>query len=221
MMIPIATTPGDNERVSVISAAIPGWSDIKQYAFFKALLAEATPSIREVLILGVYHGRDMAFLLDVANRYCPHRELRVVGVDKFNAEPCEDWPEGKRGMTWEQAGFGLPPDFERAKKNLAPFQGISRAAIVIKQDDFSFLAETKLMFDAVYIDTSHDYASAKRVIDAVPNVCREHTIIGGDDYSDEGTWGVKRAVSESFETHGVFAGWIWYSNRQQLKGVIA
>jgi hypothetical protein len=217
-MMTVTVTKEDEQRVAEISQRIPGWSDMKQYAFFKALLTH-TPELRDVLILGVYHGRDIAFLLDVAERYFPHRDLRVVGVDKFNAEPCEDWPEEKRGMTWEQAGFGPAPDFERAKKNVAPFRGINRAAVIKQHDDVSFLIETKLLFDFVYQDTSHDYASAKRVLEVVPNVCRDWTILAGDDYTDEGGWGVKRAVSEMFRSHNLFAGWIWYSNRKELKGV--
>jgi hypothetical protein len=210
--------PSDEQRVADISRVIPGWSDMKQYAFFKALLTD-NPQIRDVLILGVYQGRDIAFLLDVAARYFPHREIDIVGVDKFSAEPCDDWPEEKRGMTWEQAGFGPAPDFDRAVKNIAPFRATNRAAFLVREDDAKFLAETKLLFDFAYLDTAHDAATVKRQCEQVARVTRDNAIIAGDDYSNQGTWGVAHAVSEMFNTHVIFAWWIWYSNRKELKGV--
>ncbi len=209
-------TQEDRDSVAAIQRAIPGWSDMKQYAFFKDLLA-AVPTIRDVLILGVYYGRDIAFLLDVCARYHPERELNVLGVDKFSAEPCDDWPKDKRGMTWEQAGFGPAPSFEKALHNVQALNHGNRRVALVQRDASAFLCETKLLFDVVYEDTSHDYETCKRIIQLAPNVTRGDAIIAGDDYSDAGTWGVKRAVTACFNSHHVFADWIWYSNKSELK----
>jgi hypothetical protein len=213
----VVITLQDAARIAAINCAIPGWSDNKQYAFFKWVLAEK-PDAVDFLILGVYHGRDIAYLLDVAARYHPSREIRVVGVDKFNAEPCADWPEEKMTLSWERAGFGFPPSLDRASENLARYSAAARTkTILIKREDHAFLAETKMLFDVVYVDTSHDYKSVKRVMGLLPNVCREETLIAGDDFTDENNWGVKSAVGDSFASHGVFANWIWFSNRSELK----
>jgi hypothetical protein len=41
-------------------------------------------------------------------------------------------------------------------------------------------------------------------------------IMAGDDYSDAGSWGVCRAVSEAAPGHKVFSGWIWIATREEL-----
>ena len=41
--------------------------------------------------------------------------------------------------------------------------------------------------------------------------------IGGDDYSDEGTWGVKKAVGQRFPSHTLFANWIWIARRTDYR----
>ncbi len=209
-------SPADAARVGAINAAIPGWSDVKQYAFFKGVLADY--KIRDVLVLGVYMGRDIAYMMDIATRYYPTRPLWIIGVDKFNGGSCADWPEEKRALTWQAAGFGAPPDIEQARSNLAPFQSFFHLqAELHAADDAEFLEKRTAPYDFIYLDTDHTAQTVTRQLQQIQGVTREHTIIAGDDYSDAGTWGVKRAVTEGFREHKVFANWIWYSNRSELK----
>ena len=48
------------QRMESIRQTIPGYSELLHYAFFKHLLA--CFRVKRLLILGVYHGRDVAYL---------------------------------------------------------------------------------------------------------------------------------------------------------------
>lgn len=199
------------DRASAISQRVPGWSAGTHYLFFRSLF-DAFPEIKTVLILGVYLGRDISFMLDCAKG----RELQVVGVDKFNAEPCDDWPEEKRGLTWEQAFGCSPPDAKQALANInaqPPHQ-----VRLIEADDAVWLPSIKGTFDFIYIDTSHDYLTVSRQIKQVRPLCAPHTIIAGDDYNDiEKTWGVRQAVTDGFTAHQVVGGIIWFAGAEDFK----
>jgi hypothetical protein len=215
----VALSLAELERVREISAAIPGWSDGRQYAFFRNVL-RADPAVSSLFMAGVYQGRDLAFLLDIVAREHPGRDLELFAVDKFSAEPCADWPAHLRGKTWEQAGFGPAPSHAKALENLAPF--LARAPAVSLDlrpgDAVATMASLGRKFDAIYLDTSHDYQTVKRELEAVPAICRFPCILAGDDYSDSGTWGVARAVREKFgPAHRVFASWIWYKRLLALE----
>ena len=208
----VALSQQDEARCAAIMSRVRGYSDGKHYAFFKALLAR--PEVKDVLILGVYHGRDIAFMRDCllsAGRI----DVWIVGVDKFSDTPCADWPAGSIGKSWQDAGFGPPPDIEQARRNCGA--ETSGPVLLSESDDERFLAHTEGKFDAVYLDTSHDFATVNRQLKQVRRVCKPSAIICGDDYSDRGTWGVKRAVTASFNQHTVFAGWIWASGNELLK----
>jgi hypothetical protein len=219
MMNNVQFTRQDDERVVTINALIPGWSDSKHYAFFKGLLADL-PWLQDLLIVGVYQGRDIAYILDIVSRYHPGRRLRIVGVDKFSNTPCDDWPEEKRALDWKAAGFGEAPTVARAWINLHRFIERVRENVtvtLIPSDDAEYLATTAHEFDFVYLDTDHTEKTVTRQLGQVLRVTRGPALIAGDDYSNDGTWGVKTAVEEAFEHHSVFANWIWFSERRQLK----
>jgi hypothetical protein len=209
-------TPNDMDRVNAINGQIPGWSGLAHYAFFKAVLSDL-PWISELLVVGVYQGRDIAYILDVAKRYHPSRKLRIVGVDKFSDTPCADWPEDKRPLGWQAAGFGQAPSRARAVENLTPHKWETVALELIEANDADFLATTKDRFDFIYLDTAHDEATVTRQLQQVSRVASQHALIAGDDYSDAGTWGVKKAVGNSLSRHEVFADWIWFADRKDLK----
>lgn len=215
----ITLTQEDVIGMNAINARIPGWSDGKQYAFFKFILAEL-PWLKDLLIVGVYQGRDIAYILDIAGRYHKERTLRITGVDKFEDTPCEDWPKEKRQLNWRAAGFGEAPSLTRAAENLGWRETTADRLKLIRGCDDLFLreiADTDQRFDFVYLDTSHDYETVARQLRQVWRVTREPAIVAGDDYSDAGTWGVKRAVSERLVHHSVFANWIWFADRKDLK----
>jgi hypothetical protein len=209
---------GDLARVHHINARIPGWSTAAHYAFFKSVIADlfiCYPNPR-ILILGVYHGRDIAYMLDIIARDFPGGRASITGVDKFNAEPCADWPAEKRHLTWQQAFNCPPPSQPVAVQNIAPFTGTTGVTL-IPQSDGDYLAAARDTFDFIYIDTSHDYATVHRQLAQVPHVCfNGATLLAGDDYSDAGTWGVVRAVSQAFAHHDVFANWIWHAPASAL-----
>lgn len=80
----------DRARVQQINSDVLGWSGLAQYGFFKAAFASGT--INWLLMLGVYMGRDLAYILDILARYHPDLAVEITGVDKFNDTPCADWP---------------------------------------------------------------------------------------------------------------------------------
>lgn len=211
-----SVTAADAERVKEISARILGYSDARQYAFFKALLA--LPDVKDVLMLGVYHGRDIAFMLDVLARYHPGRTVNIVGVDKFTDTACADWPEGAKEKDWRAAGFGEPPSLGRAQTNLGCT--VPGPVMLVQADDEAFLRETERKFDVIYLDTDHTFQTVTRQIQHAPRVLRPGAIICGDDYSDTsnagGSWGVKSAVNAGLRRHVVFANWIWASSLDDI-----
>lgn len=207
---PLAT---DHVQMNAINTRIPGWSGPAHYAFFLAAMQRLMYSCNHyrpinILVLGVYHGRDIAYMLDIARQMHDGDRFHITGVDKFDAAPCADWPEEKRGLTWEQAGFGPPPSLATAQQNLK--HGEHQVKLIAMPDE-QYLATHCERFDFIYVDTSHDYETVKRQLGQLPAHCAGmDAIIAGDDYSDEGTWGVKRAVTEAFgQYYSVFANWIW------------
>ncbi len=218
-MIPIPCTHEDQVACDQIARYIPGYSGYIHQAFFKMLLNE--PNVNNILILGVYHGRDMALILDLAKRWRPTRPLYVWGVDKLTDAACADWPPDKLEMNWQQAGFGLPPASPyEIKRSLQRVVGPLPDGIdfnIVQSDDSVFLeghARHALKFDAVYLDTSHDEKTCLRQIEQVKKVIAPGAFICGDDYSDDsnapgGNWGVKKAVNASFDRHELFGNWIW------------
>lgn len=222
-------------RFNEIKASTRGWSDLRHAAFFKTLL-EQLPFVTDILIAGVYNGRDISLLLDMAARYHAGRSLRIVGVDKFSDTPCDDWAPTARNLSWEQAGFGPAPTRQNAwnailratKQNwedVIPSSTFARRGPLsfelIEANDADYVARTDLKFDVIYWDTSHDYETVRRQLGQVRRIARDSALICGDDYSDQsnagGSWGVKRAVSEAFTFHQVFASWIWFAPLSALK----
>jgi hypothetical protein len=205
-------TPDDTRRMEAIRQTVPGYSEGMHYAFFKHMLTCA--SIRKLLILGVYHGRDIAYLMD--NARALGRPLQIIGVDKFSDDFCEDWPKERQSLNWQQAGFGTPPSFDAARTHQARL-GFADSVTIVQERDDTFLASCTDRFDAIYIDTSHDYYTVVRQIRDAAGLLTEDGLICGDDYSDQGTWGVKRAVTELVPGHVVFSNWIWIGARDQIK----
>jgi hypothetical protein len=161
-----------------IRQSVLGYSEGVHYAFFKHLIGCA--DIKRLLILGVYHGRDIAYLLD--NARALRRPLQVVGVDKFSDDFCADWPKERQALNWQQAGFGTPPSFAAATAHLARL-GFADCVTVIQERDEDFLAAYTERFDAIYIDTSHDYETVARQIRQTSGLLADGGLICGDDYS--------------------------------------
>ena len=77
--------------------AAPGTSKLFHLAFFKKFTR------KKILMLGVYHGVDLK-LMNYFNK-----NAKLIGVDRLNADYCEDWPKEKRSLSWEDGGYGSPP----------------------------------------------------------------------------------------------------------------
>lgn len=215
----VTLSGADLQSVQGINAKVPGWSDSRQYGFFKAVMQLAAPGSR-FLMLGVYHGRDIAYMLRCASVYRPGVAFEFLGVDKFNAEPCADWPEEKRKLTWQAAGMGAPPSLDDAERNLELFIRQTYGACnvqLLQMDDEAFLATPpRGLFDLAYLDTAHDEPTVARQLVQVLPWMKDDGAIAGDDYSDAGTWGVKRAVAKGTRSHSTFASWIWYTQKSAV-----
>jgi len=203
-------TPEAKKRCLDLINRIPGYSGLIHYCFFSWLLRNQ--SITNMLILGVYHGRDIAFIQDILKHEYPGRKVPITGVDRFTAVPGNDWPEDKLKMTWEEGGFGKAPSYEAAIKNCP---GVT----IIKAHDEDFLKATEDKWSCVYLDTSHDEATVTRQLQQVARVCRKGAIIAGDDYMDSATWGVIRAVTKGTVAHEVFCEYIFHTRVEHLKGL--
>ncbi len=201
----------DHERMADICRTIPGYSDARHFQFFRQLLAHT--EIESILILGVYFGRDIAFMLEAARR--AGRRVTITGVDKFSDDACEDWPQAARGLSWAQAGFGAAPSLDAATALIDRFRDGADVHLVRAQDSV-YLSKSRAQYDLIYLDTSHDYETVIRQMRQAAPLLSPHGIMAGDDYSDAGTWGVCRAVSEAAPGHAVFAGWIWIATQAEL-----
>ncbi len=208
-------TEGDALHCRGIMERVRGYSDLKHFAFFKSLLA--LPDVHDVLVLGVYFGRDIAFMREALNAMA-RADVRIVGVDKFSDTPCADWPAANRQMGWTQSGFGLPPVLALAKRNCgAETDG---PVILIESDDAKFLNETDRKFDVVYLDTAHDETTVTRQIRQAQRLVRPGGVICGDDYANggpHGTWGVKTAVEKGFSAVTIFDHWLWASGVELIR----
>lgn len=201
-----------NARWQPIAQRIPGWSGNLHYLFFQSVL-DACPDIKSVLMLGVYMGRDISIILDIAKG----RPLQIVGVDRFRDMPCEDWTVEQKTMSWTEAGFGPAPDAKKALENINPSP--EHAVKLIESDSHIFLMNAKGKIDFAYVDTSHEYETVKRELELIRPLCHERTLIAGDDYTNEGKpwWGVDRAVKETFKTHQVLLNMIWWAGAEDFK----
>lgn len=198
------------ERADAINNRIRGWSNASHYLFFRSWL-DAFPEAKSVLIVGVYLGRDISYMLDAAG----DRPLNVTGIDKFNAEPCDDWPAEKRGMTWEEAFNCPPPDRQKAMDNLSAYAKAEHTVTLIKADDKDWLESANGAYDLVFLDASHEYASISRQIRAVHKLCHPFTIVSGDDFANVVPgWGVEDAVKQSFRSFYHIDYRIWFAGAE-------
>lgn len=175
-----------------------GWSNVAHFNFFRDVLA-AIRGVPRVLVLGVAHGRDIGYMHKAMA--FEERKVDIWGVDLFADVPGTDWPEDKKGMTWEQAGFGPAPSLESTKSNLAAL-GVNDV-LLVKADAAEFLRGGTTLFDFIYIDVAHDYETTKTVLALSEERLVSGGVLAGDDYTDEGTYGVKRAVGERFSSVAV------------------
>jgi hypothetical protein len=209
----VAVDPTIREQIDRVCR---GWTGLLHWSFAGQLFTRV-PSIHDVCILGVYMGRDTAYMAThlQALRTEP---FHITAVDLFSDEPCADWEPEKIGKTWEEAGFGGAPNIEGVRQNLESL-GLAQHVTLVKQDGATFLRETDQTFDYIFIDTSHDYETTRDTIIAAWPRLRKTGIMAGDDFSDEGTWGVKRAVRELCPQARVYGEWIWFAAKPEFTGL--
>lgn len=207
---------GDNFRR--VAGKINGFSTFAHYLFFESLLHHY-PHHHRFLILGVFHGRDMAFLLEIASRTNRHG-FELVGVDWFQDKASADWPAHLKDRNWEATGFGPVPTKAGSEANLVPFN-LGRIPVeVVESEDKDYLrvaADLGKKFDIIYLDTAHDYETINRQLQQVRPLVHTGSIVCGDDYRDVPGWGVKRAVAEHFTDWKVWDGQIWYARATDFK----
>lgn len=203
----------EKSALKLINSTCIGYSGNSHWQFFRNFL-KTQPSVRKICVLGVYYGRDIAYINHFLKQL-GRENYSIIGIDKFENNYCEDWPVNLRGLTWEEAGFGLPPSLAAAENNLITL-GLSDNVFLYSEKDDEFLKNSEENFDFIYIDTSHDYETVKKLISLAAKKVTNDGFLGGDDFSDQGTWGVKRAVKESFSQIQVFDKWIWLARREDF-----
>lgn len=194
-----------NKMRSLIDSVCIGYSGNPHWEFFKVVLNN--PSIQNICVLGVYYGRDIAYMAAILESL-GRKNYQIVGVDKFEDSFCNDWPEKLRGLSWQEAGFGSPPAIEKAEANLFKL-GLDLNVSLRCDLAENFLKSSSHSFDFIYIDISHDYATTIFTISLAIKKLNLNGIIGGDDFSDQDTWGVASAVRNSFINYKVFSNWLW------------
>ena len=205
---------GERRARRRIDQTCVGYSLEAHWDFFRHILSQRP--IRRVCVLGVYHGRDIAYIASILERL-RRTEYHITGVDRFEDSACEDWPEDVRHLNWSEAGFGAAPTLEATRRNLEELR-LAEHVTLHRGLGEAFLDSTPERFDLIYIDTSHDYKTVKQEIDrAVPRVTPEG-LVAGDDFSDEDTWGVARAVRDSFASFRVHDDWIWWADPKAYRG---
>jgi hypothetical protein len=190
---------------SQIDAECPGYSGRAHWLFFKSVLARLTTP--DICILGVYNGRDIAYMAKILQA-SEASHYTITGVDKFTDSPGDDWPKDVRHLSWRDAGFGDPPEMQRAHSHLKNL-GLAANVCLHQARADDFLNNTSQFFDFIYIDISHDYDSTIVAIDASIPRLKPGGLLAGDDFSDQGTWGVGRAVRDRFDQFQLYFNWLW------------
>ena len=191
-----------------IAAVCPGWSEVAHWQVFLDLIKEYR--IHDVLVCGVYQGRDIAVLSSIFQA-AGLKDYRIVGVDLFSDEPGDDWAPEDREKTWEEVVNMPAPSLKGAQENLG-LLGMHDNVTLVQSRDIDFLNTTQGKFDFIYLDTAHDYKTVYNSIQASRHLLKGPALIGGDDYEFEDLegnpedispdmWGVKKAVEDSFSVH--------------------
>jgi hypothetical protein len=200
-----------SDTQSRIDSVCKGYSSYLHWRAFKTIFSALRG--HNILILWVYQGRDIAYMVSIL-RSLGISKYTITGVDKFDDSPGNDWPEEKHGMSWQEAGFGLPPSIELAKANLSQL-GLFENVSLIKGRADEILRDTKGTYDFIYIDVSHDYETTLSCIDLSMRKLALKGYLGGDDFSDNGTWGVASAVRESFSPFKLYYDYIWFAQASE------
>ena len=190
-----------------INRVCRGYSTPIHWRFYKFILSSYRPE--KILVAGVYCGRDIAYICALA------KELGVpasiTGVDLFADVPMADWRPEQRNLSWEAAGYGQSPSLERTRRNL---ESLSFNATLVQGDAIAFCQNSPDKYDFIYIDTSHDYYTTRETIRAALNCRSDKGVLGGDDYLDFATWGVKSAVSEMLPQHQTYCmDFLWFAEQ--------
>jgi hypothetical protein len=200
------------QRMLIDSTCI-GYSRQCHWNMFKAILS--IDWIQEICLLGVYFGRDIAYIASILKNN-KRDNYRIIGIDKFEDTPGADWPQHLTNLSWEEAGMGQAPNIDKAQENLVQL-GIADNVALYKGLAENALDQIGRKFDFIYVDVSHDYETTMRVIQSWIKYLRRGALIGGDDFSNEGTWGVERAVRDSFSNFELFDGYMWLALRENYK----
>ncbi len=206
----------DRLSKSKIDDSCIGYSTDIHWTFFQRVLRK--PDVKNVCVLGVYFGRDIGYMATILRRH-KRSEWCITGVDKFEDSAGADWPEEKRGLKWKEAGFGPAPSLQDARACLTK-AGVAGEVKLLSDTAQNFLKNSQERFDFIYIDIAHDYESTRDTIRlAIPRL-KDGGIIAGDDFSNEGTWGVARAVEEAFSKFALHRQYVWSASKSDYRGAM-
>jgi Methyltransferase domain len=190
---------------AAIYRACRGYSTARQWKFFRSVLRDSNKG--SICVLGVYFGRDIASISWLLRRRGGNYD--IVGVDLFADVPGTDWPEEKRGLSWQQAGFGPAPNRDIVRHTLHELD-LAENVELVSDSAQHFLSTTNRKFDFIYLDVAHDYKTTRQCIELALTRLNPDGVIAGDDFSNAGTWGVAKAVAEFFPQTRLFGQSIWW-----------
>lgn len=185
-----------------INQTIPGRADTINFVAYRELICKS--DIRKVLVIGTYMGRDIAYLMALAKH--ANVQIELVGMDRFTDEPCADWPEEKKTLSWEMAGYGPSPDINETMRYLNDY-GVTANIRLIKGRDEEYLVSCSEDFDLIVLDTALDYNTIKRQIACSKKLLRPQGYLVGSGYL--GVNGVRAALSESFKSYWLVENDVW------------
>jgi len=202
-------------KADAVCKDVPGWSGGLHRLFFWSVMASC-PQFKRILMVGTYYGRDLLMISEAAG---VKRDLMLVGVDKFSAEPCADWPDHVKGKTWDEAWGAPAPSMKATTDNMHRLPESHRWRLIMgdSADVLAGLADDP-PFDFIYLDSSHDQETLARELRECGRLIAAGGVIAGDDYNDaQPTWGVRAAVTGAFATHHHIGGMIWLADASNLE----
>jgi Methyltransferase domain len=192
-----------------------GYSKPVHWKFFHWLMKRKP--CRNILVIGVYYGRDMAYICSA--KYAVEataEQWHITGVDLFEDAATPDWPEQLKSKTWIDAGLGPAPTLKNATNNLEQL-GFSKEITLLQARGEDYLKNAQQSFDFIYIDSSHDYQTTAETIALAKDRLSPTGAIAGDDYFDLENYRVESAVKDAFIRHSIFGGYIWHATRQDYR----
>ncbi|HSI83849.1 MAG TPA: class I SAM-dependent methyltransferase [Candidatus Methylacidiphilales bacterium] len=200
-----------------------GFSKPVHWNFFRWVMR--THPCPRILNLGVYQGRDIAYMAhaklaaltsETPNAAFTDPDWSIIGVDIFDGDESASTAPGEPASPGQQFEGVARPRLSLAENNLRK-AGVEDGRVKLLRDtDVNYLRTSPRQYDFIYVDTSHYYKDTLDLLELARARLAPGGMIAGDDYFDLGPWGVESAVKKSFRQHKVFGGYIWYAAKEDF-----